>query len=173
MTATTTDVTAHKLACILATIHTTHLIGDDVMVTHLLNTLPKVLGDDPNVAALYYGDDVDEYLEEVEKILYPEGKTMTESEFAEVYARHLAVVENATAAPVEDEEEVDEDEEAYKELYRLLFNEEPPAREEEEDDEGVCGNPDCVCSGGDEDNFSAEEELIAETDEFVIVKIWK
>jgi hypothetical protein len=52
--------TAFRLACILATVHTAFLAGEDDIVSSMLTTLPVAL--DEELSALYYSKEVSEYL---------------------------------------------------------------------------------------------------------------
>jgi hypothetical protein len=55
-----TNPTAFKLACILATVHTAFLSGEDDIVSSMLTTLPTALDED--LSDIYYSKEVSEYL---------------------------------------------------------------------------------------------------------------
>lgn len=151
----------YKLAYILATLHSCHLMGDDDIVLRLLDSLHIALSED-DVRAVYESEAVDEYLRQVQPILYPSKEVLNilADEAAEAYWDNLSDEEREEMLKVieslfSDEEEVQDPLHAFKapELIK----------------DGQCNSPGCVCHDDEDDN----EELLAETDEFIIVKIWK
>lgn len=152
----------YQFAYVLATIHSTFLVGDMDRVHALIQNLPTALMD-PKVSEIYLSDEVTTYLEWAYPLLFGEEQP-DEEEFE----------------PNPDMTEA-EAEEFLSALFQKLFG-------DVEDDEDAfktpelrtgCSDEECSCHDyehgeweevtPDDDN----EELLAETDEFVIVKIWK
>lgn len=151
----------YKFAYILATLHSCHLLGDDDIVEKLLDSLDVVMAD-PALRDIYESEEVDEYLRRVKPILYPSDEDVLNilaDEAAQAFWDNMSDEEREEMLKVindlfSDEEEVTDPLHAFKapELIK----------------DGQCNSPGCLCH--DEDD---NEELLAETDEFVIVKIWK
>ena len=170
---TTTDtkdatVAAHKLACVLATIHTAFLAEQDELVSTLLNTLPIAL-DDPDVHPFYYSEGVDEFLRVAGNLLH----SGTEDLFG-------------ILAPEEEDESLTEEEEELKSLLQFLMGDEFDEDDfrtylaEEKAEGGTCDDPECVCNDLPEDDgeFDPSEaeawgEVLHEDDEYVILKFKK
>jgi hypothetical protein len=168
---------AHKFAYILATIHSSLLTGDEKMALNLVKSLPIAM-EDLDLGDIYYGAAVDEYLDMIYPILYPN-----------------------------DPELSDEDAKILKDMFQAILPEEEEEEEDEsgltavELREGTCGNPDCGCNDPDDgeevlvptwinadgtvdfDRLAEEiealeqqypdQEVIHEEEDFVIIKLWK
>lgn len=133
----------YQFAYVLATIHSTYLKGDMDRVHALLANLPIALAD-PDVRRIYESAEVDQYLDWAYPFLFGEDEVVDEQEEFDV----IQFIQDMIAA-VEAED----------------------ALEAEDATTGwECDDPECNCHDEDEDDW---EEVIAETDEFLIVKIKK